>query len=43
MNFRLGQCPVVDSHVVDNPVKTITTAVEAGTLSNIDIHRRIEL
>ena len=39
MNFRLAQCPVVDAHVVDDPIKIIT----AASSPNIRINRRIEL
>ena len=43
MNFRLAQCPVVDAHIVNDPVKAITTAERAGALSNIYVYRSIDL
>src|SRR6266481_4621846 len=43
LNFRPAQCPVVDAHIVNDPIKTITTAVKAGPLSNIYVYRSIDL
>jgi hypothetical protein len=41
LNFRLTQCPVVDAHIVNDPVKKITSATASSP--NIHINRRIEL
>ena len=43
MNLRLAQCPVVDAHIVNDPVKAITTTERAGALSNIYVYRSIDL
>jgi hypothetical protein len=43
LNFRLVQCPIINTHIINDPVKTITTTVKAGPLSNICVHRSIDL
>jgi len=43
LNIRLTQCPTVNAYIVNDTVKTITTTVKAGPLSNICVYRSIDL
>ena len=43
LNFRLVQCLIINTHIINDPVKTITTTVKAAPLSNVCVYRSIDL